>query len=66
MEWLMIGSSPTVVDTLPRVLAAVSDVKIITCNSGWKLWPTPDVYLVVDQIACANYVEAAKAVQSAG
>ena len=64
MEWLFVGSSPSVIEWLPQVLP-MADV-IITTNSGIKLVPTPDYYVCIDQFACVNYHDIALDAQAAG
>ncbi len=63
-EWLMIGSSPSVLQTLPKF--SDFDGTVITCNSGIKLWPNPDYYVCVDMFASHSYHNKAKAAQDQG
>ena len=65
MRWLMIGTSPTVLQTLP--IARQQGIgRIITCNGGLGVVPTPDVYIATDQIACQKYAPAARQAQQHG
>ena len=65
-RWLVIGSSPSVLETLPRVDAALPSKVVITCNSGIKLWPTPSVYFLVDQLATLKFEQEARIAQQHG
>ncbi len=62
----MVGSSPSVLHTLPNVARTVAEKVTITCNSGIKLVPTPDYYFAVDQIASQAYYYRALAAQERG
>ena len=65
MQWLMVGSSPSVLDTLPQVMLDLDNPTIITCNSGIKLCE-PHHYVCVDQYASHYYVSYAKEAQKRG
>lgn len=62
----MIGSSPSVLDTLPNVLKSLPDPVVITCNSGIKLYKRPEYYLAVDQFASHLYHDLALDAQNHG
>jgi len=62
--WLMIGSSPSVLQTLPQF--ADFDGMTITCNSGICLWPVPDVYFAIDQFASVMWHDEAANAQRMG
>ena len=68
MIWLVIGSSPSVVYTLPRVVESFAEkpFKVITCNSGISLWPVPDFYVAVDEKASVWRAPFAKHAQQHG
>lgn len=66
MDWLMVGSSPSVLDTLPNVHRQVPKKTVITCNSGIKLVPTPDYYFAVDEISTKGNYYRALAAQEQG
>lgn len=65
MRWLMVGTSPTVVDTLPQVRERYTFDRTITCNGGIGLL-RPDVYVLVDYVAGLKWHEEARAAQQLG
>ena len=63
-DWLVVGSSPSVVETIH----AVKDMglSVITTNSGIKLIFPPDVYFLSDKVACRKFEQEAKIAQALG
>lgn len=55
MKWLMVGTAPSVMRTLPS-FSAFEGMRI-TCNGGIELVPDPDVYLLVDMVASKTFRE---------
>lgn len=55
MNWLLIGTAPSVLDTLPRVRAEWQIDRTITTNRGILIEPNPDVYVLIDHTACRNH-----------
>lgn len=66
MNWLLIGSSPSVLEYLPRVRQECRIDRTITCNSGIELEPFPDVYCCVDSISQKRFSSAAREAQKQG
>lgn len=64
--WLHIGSSPTVLDMLPRALEEWEFDSVITCNAGIKLYPVPDYYVAIDGHASVEYEQRARDAQAQG
>lgn len=64
--WLLLGSSPSVTDTLFRAREENPVDYTITCNSGIELDPNPTVYLCVDPKASTVYEVDARRAQSNG
>ncbi len=63
----MIGSSPTVLETMRGVIHSVGeDTPIITCNSGIKLWEVPHFYAAVDTVSTHTFHDEAILAQQAG
>lgn len=63
MNWLVVGSSPLVRESLSRVSGAY---RTITTNRGISLvWP-PDVYFLVDILACRLFIDKARAAAACG
>ena len=62
--WLMIGSSPSVLQTLPQFDDFAGTV--ITCNAGIKLWPDPHYFAAIDQLATLQWHDLALAAQKRG
>lgn len=65
MKWLMVGTAPSVLATLPRLNLGEFDCTI-TCNAGIRLLPCPDVYVCVDMLASRAYAPEASLAQLAG
>lgn len=63
--WLMVGSSPSVIDVLPKVRESLTNPTIITCNSGIKI-VHPRHYVCVEQTAVNHYANAAQVAKSCG
>jgi len=66
MNWLHIGSSPSVLEYLPRARQENRIDKTITCNAGILLEPRPDYYAAVDFPSQRRFVEQARAAQQNG
>lgn len=66
MNWLFIGSSRSVLDTLPQARIDWPGAITVTANAGIELDPDPDYYFVVDQVAAVEYAERAYAAQRRG
>lgn len=66
MTWLHIGTSPSVLEFLPLVRRDWTIDQIVTCNRGILLESHPDVYMLIDQIACREFHDASKAAQASG
>ena len=64
MKYLLVGTSPTVLDAMPMIDIADFDC-VITSNSGFNL-VDPDVYVCIDQVACWMYCGKAKEMQAGG
>src|SRR5690606_40945843 len=56
MKWLVVGSSPSVVDTLPHM---ESGLRTVTTNAGILLLQ-PDVLFLFDRTACQSHAELAR------
>ena len=65
-NWLHIGSSPSVLQTLPQALAEHDFDMVMTCNAGIKLYANPDILLLCDGVASVNYAEYARIAQMSG
>jgi hypothetical protein len=63
MEWLMVGTSPSVEDTLPKFDDFAG--RIITTNGGIRLC-RPDVFVGVDGQATRIYIDEIRAAAAAG
>lgn len=66
MNWLHIGTSPSVLDYLPRARQENRVDVTITCNAGIKLEPRPDYYAAVDFPSHRRFVEQAREAQRKG
>jgi len=62
----MIGTSPTVVQTLPAVTVRHQFERVITCNGGLSLAPLTDVYIAVDMHAGRQFAAQARHAQRGG
>lgn len=65
MTWLFVGSSPTA----PRALSMIdwhSINRVITCNAGIALVPVPDIYVLIDQVACRKHAEDSRTAAALG
>lgn len=49
--WICIGSGPSAPRALPDVLASNVGAKTITTNAGIDIYPSPDVYVLIDMNA---------------
>lgn len=59
MDWLVIGSAPSVLDWMEPIFRQ-THMSVVTCNSGIKLCAVPTAYLLCDQKACQAYQEQAR------
>lgn len=66
MNWLHIGSSPSVVEYLPRARQENRIDRTVSCNAGILIEPRPDVYLSVDFPSNRRFAEQARTAQAAG
>jgi hypothetical protein len=66
MNWLHIGTSPSVLEYLPRARLENRIDRTITCNAGIKLDPRPDYYACVDFPSQRMFNEHARAAQKGG
>src|SRR5690606_38866544 len=57
MRWLIVGSSPSVTEWLPRI--DIEGATVITTNSGISLLQ-PDVYFLFDRTACQVFGKVAR------
>ena len=64
--WILVGSGPSVVNTLPAVWPQCRPCGVITGNAGIKLVPLPDVYVCCDMVATRRYADAARVAQHNG
>lgn len=64
--WIMLGSAPTAPKRLPLCREQYPYAKLITCNGGILLEPTPDAYLLADYTALEVYVQCALTAQMLG
>lgn len=64
--WIVLGSSPFAPLRLEACRAAYPAAKLITCNAGIRLVPTPDVYCLSDIVALDLYREEALVAQRNG
>ena len=65
-RWAFIGSGPSAPAQVERLTLALSQCRTITTNAGPKLWPAPDVYLLVDRVACQRYMPLARKAKESG
>ena len=66
MNWLHIGTAPSVLEYLPRARQEQRIDVTITCNAGILLEPTPDYYAAVDFPSHRRFGEQARAAQQRG
>ncbi len=64
--WIVIGSSPTVLQTYPRARSRWGDAGTITCNRGLQVEPDPDFYFLSDQLACQLWAAKGKEASKRG
>lgn len=66
-NWLMIGTAPTVLCTLPIAHHLHPDAACVaTSNGGLGIWPVPDVYLATDMLATKRFAQQARQAQDNG
>lgn len=65
MKWLMVGTSPSVLRTLP-LFDGASRYRTITTNAGIRLIPCPDVFVLIDHLAMREYHAAAMKAKESG
>lgn len=66
MNWLHIGTSPSVVKYLPVAKSEWQIDKVATCNRGLLIEPQPDVYVACDAYACVRFASLASKAQKRG
>ena len=66
-EWLMIGTATSVARTYPRVRSEIGEsVTTITTNGGIRVEVFPNIYVLIDQVACEYYSNDAWVARTSG